>query len=63
MDMVFGNISRLPGAIFIRLGELGCRGDRAGGLALRLRWKISPAWIVLGGGIARLLLAAVRRRW
>lgn len=29
--MVFGNISRLPGAIFIRLGELGCRGDRAGG--------------------------------
>jgi len=29
-------------------------------LALLLRWKISPAWIVLGGGIAGLLLAATR---
>jgi chromate transporter len=31
-----------------------------GALALLLRWKISPAWIVLGGGIAGLLQAAVR---
>jgi chromate transporter len=29
-------------------------------LAILLRWKISPAWIVLGGGIAGLLLATVR---
>jgi hypothetical protein len=25
-----------------------------------LRWKLSPAWVVLGGGIAGLLLAAFR---
>ena len=29
-------------------------------LAALLRWKISPAWVVLGGGIAGLVLAAVR---
>ena len=29
-------------------------------LAVLLRWKISPAWIVLGGGIAGLLMAALR---
>jgi chromate transporter len=29
-------------------------------LAVLLRWKISPAWIVLGGGATGLLLAAVR---
>ena len=28
-------------------------------LAILLRWKINPAWIVLGGGIAGLLLASV----
>ena len=29
-------------------------------LAALLRWKVSPAWIVMGGGIAGLLLAAIR---
>ena len=29
-------------------------------LAVLLRWKISPAWIVLGGGVAGFLLAAFR---
>jgi chromate transporter len=29
-------------------------------LAVLLRWKASPAWVVLGGGIAGLLLAAFR---
>jgi len=29
-------------------------------LAALLRWKVNPAWVVLGGGIAGLLLAALR---
>jgi chromate transport protein ChrA len=29
-------------------------------LAVLLRWKVSPAWVVLGGGMAGLLLAAHR---
>jgi chromate transporter len=29
-------------------------------LAVLLRWKVGPAWIVLAGGVAGLLLAAVR---
>ncbi len=29
-------------------------------LAVLLRWKLSPAWVVLGGGIAGLLVAAFR---
>ena len=29
-------------------------------LGVLLRWKISPAWVVLGGGIAGLVLSAVR---
>jgi chromate transporter len=29
-------------------------------LVILLRWKISPAWIVLGGGVVGLLLASVR---
>jgi len=31
-----------------------------GSLAILLRWKISPAWIVLGGGIVGLFLATIR---
>ena len=27
-------------------------------LAVLLRWKVSPAWVVLGGGVVGLLLAA-----
>jgi len=29
-------------------------------LAVLLRWKLNPAWVVLGGGIAGLLLASLR---
>lgn len=29
-------------------------------LAVLLRWKVSPAWVVLGGGVAGLLLATIR---
>ncbi len=29
-------------------------------LAVLLRWKISPAWVVAGGGLAGLALAAIR---
>ncbi|MGP0021587.1 MAG: chromate efflux transporter [Candidatus Sulfotelmatobacter sp.] len=29
-------------------------------LAVLLRWKVSPAWVVLAGGVAGLLLAALR---
>jgi len=32
----------------------------AAALAALLRWKVNPAWVVLGGGIAGLLLAAMR---
>jgi chromate transporter len=28
--------------------------------AVLLRWKLSPAWVVLGGGVAGLALAALR---
>ncbi len=29
-------------------------------LAVRLRWKVSPAWLALGVSLARLWLAAIR---
>jgi len=29
-------------------------------LAVLLRWKVSPAWVVLGGGVVGLILAAFR---
>jgi chromate transporter len=29
-------------------------------LAVLLQWKVSPAWIVLGGGVVGLLVAVVR---
>ena len=29
-------------------------------LSVLLRWKASPAWVVLGGGVAGLVLAALR---
>jgi chromate transporter len=51
--------------VTIRLGVDALRGWPAWliavvSLALLLRWKISPAWIVLGGGIVGLFLATVR---
>jgi hypothetical protein len=29
-------------------------------LGVLLRWKVSPAWVVLGGGIAGIALTALR---
>jgi chromate transporter len=51
--------------VTIRLGVDALRGwpgwlIAVVSLALLLRWKISPAWIVLGGGIVGLFLATVR---
>lgn len=51
--------------VTVRLGIDALRGWRAWviaalALAALLRWKVSPAWIVLGGGIAGILLALVR---
>jgi chromate transporter len=55
----------LMGGVTLQLASDALRGWEAwiiGLLALGvlLRWKLSPAWIVLGGGIAGSLLAAVR---
>jgi chromate transporter len=51
--------------VTVRLGIDALRGWPAwlislGALASLLRWKISPAWIVLGGGIVGLFLATIR---
>ena len=51
--------------VTVRLGIDALRGWPAwlislGSLAILLRWKISPAWIVLGGGIVGLFLATIR---
>jgi chromate transporter len=55
----------LMAAAAVRLGvdalpTWGAGAIALAALALLLRWKISPAWIVLGGGVAGLLLAALR---
>ena len=54
----------LMGGVAVRLGFDALRGWPTWMIALAalvvlLRWKISPAWIVLAGGIAGLLLAFV----
>jgi len=51
--------------VTVRLGIDALRGwptwlISLGSLAILLRWKISPAWIVLGGGIVGLFLATIR---
>ena len=55
----------LMAAVTVRLGIDALRGWRAWviaalALAALLRWKLSPAWIVLGGGVAGILLAFIR---
>ena len=55
----------LMAAVAVRLGvdalaTWGAAAIALAALALLLRWKISPAWIILGGGLAGLLLAAIR---
>lgn len=55
----------LMAGVTLRLAADALRGWHAWAialvsLALLLRWKVSPAWVVFGGGIAGLLLAAYR---
>ncbi len=56
----------LMGGVTFRLAADALRGWPAWviavmALAVLLRWKVNPAWVVLGGGIAGLLLAAFRQ--
>ncbi len=55
----------LMAGVTLRLAADALRGWTAWAIALvslavLLRWKVSPAWIVFGGGIAGLMLAAYR---
>jgi chromate transporter len=55
----------LMSGVTFRLGVDALRGWTLWGIAavslgVLLRWKVSPAWVVLSGGIAGLLLAALR---
>jgi chromate transporter len=67
MDSVNVCAVALMAAVTFRLGADALRGWTAWLIALLsvgilLRWKLSPAWIVLGGGLAGLLLAAAHVR-
>jgi len=55
----------LMSGVTFRLGADALRGWTMWGIALAsfavlLRWKVSPAWVVLAGGTAGLLLVAFR---
>jgi chromate transporter len=55
----------LMGGVTFRLAADALQGWSSWGIALAallvlLRWKVSPAWVVLGGGTVGLLLAAFR---
>jgi len=55
----------LMGGVAFRLAADALRGWPSWAIAVvslaaLLRWKVTPAWVVLGGGIAGLLLAAFR---
>jgi chromate transporter len=55
----------LMAGVTFRLGVDALRGWPSwiialASVAVLLRWKISPAWVVLGGGLAGFLLAALR---
>jgi chromate transporter len=58
----------LMSGVTFRLGADALHGWAAWLIALLsfgvlLRWKVSPAWVVLGGGLAGLLLAGARGQW
>jgi len=59
-----GAVALMAGVTF-RLGVDALRGWSSGvigalALAVLMRWKVSPAWVVLGGGVAGLLLTGLR---
>jgi chromate transporter len=65
MDSVNVCAVALMAGVTLRLAADALRGWTASAIALvslaiLLRWKVSPAWIVFGGGIAGLMLAAYR---
>jgi chromate transporter len=65
LDSVNACAVALMAGVTVRLGIDALRGWPAwliavASLAILLRWKISPAWTVLGGGVAGLLLALIR---
>jgi chromate transporter len=65
LDSVNACATALMAGVTFRLAADALRGWQAWGitlvsLAVLLRWKVSPAWVVLGGGIAGLLLATQR---
>ena len=58
----------LMAGVTFRLGTDALRGWATWLIALLsfsilLRWKVNPAWVVLGGGLAGLLLAGARGQW
>jgi chromate transporter len=65
LDSVNVSAVALMAGVTCRLGTDALRGWPScvialASLAVLLRWKVSPAWIVLGGGIAGLMMTAVR---
>lgn len=65
LDSVNVSALALMAGVTFRLGTDALHGWPSWVIALislvvLVRWKISPAWIVLGGGITGLLLAAIR---
>jgi chromate transport protein ChrA len=65
MDSVNACAVALMVGVTLRLAADALRGwpawvIAAAALIVLLRWKVSPAWVVAGGGIAGLLLTAIR---
>jgi len=65
MDAVNACAVALMAAVTVRLAADALRGWQevmiaVAAFAVLTRWKVNPAWVVLGGGIAGLLMATVR---
>ena len=65
LDSVNVGAVALMAGVTVRLGADTLRSWQmwliaAASLIVLLRWKVSPAWVVLGGGIGGLLLATIR---
>jgi chromate transporter len=67
LDSVNGCAVALMAGVTFRLGADALRGwpwwaIAVISLSILLRWRVNPAWVVLGGGTAGLVLAALRLR-